>query len=76
MVDKSLRSMALGTLEELVGLAIGCGASDVGGPLTPMEWSLVGRAVASTKALARATRARIRDGEDPLGEALCQIETL
>ena len=75
MVDKIRRSMALRTIEELVGLALACGASEVGGLFTRAERSLAKRSVPSTKALARATRARIRNGEDPLGEALCEIRS-
>lgn len=60
---------------EIVGLACACGAVDIGGPLSGRERALVGRALPASKTAAARTRAAIRNGEDPLGDALCRVRT-
>ena len=62
-------------LRELIGLALACGASDVGGPLTKNEVFVAKRALPSSKIAARRVRAAIRDGEDPLGVAFCALRS-
>jgi hypothetical protein len=58
-------------LREIVGLALACGASDVGGPFTRSENLVAQRALPTSKARARRVRSAIRDGADPLGVAFC-----
>ena len=62
-------------MRELVGLAIACGALDLGGPLTKSEMALVQGANLPTKIAARGVRAAIRDGADPLGDAFCALRS-
>jgi adenine-specific DNA-methyltransferase len=67
--------MIPGSLPELVGLALACGASEVGGPLTKSETALANRAVPASKAVARRVRTAIRAGDDPLGRAFCDLRS-
>ena len=61
------------SLGELAGLALACGAGEVGGPLSKAELALLKNAVpASGRAALRTCRA-IRDGEDPLGDAFLEL---
>jgi hypothetical protein len=62
-------------LRELVGLALACGASDVGGPLTKSEMLTAQRARPASKAEARRVRAAVRDGADPLGVAFSALRS-
>jgi SAM-dependent methyltransferase len=62
-------------LRELVGLALACGASDMGGPLTKGETLTAQRARPASMAEARRVRSAIRDGEDPLGVAYCALRS-
>ncbi len=63
------------SLPELVGLALACGASDIGGPLTKFELALAHRAKPASKVSARRVRAAICDGADPLGVAFCTLRS-
>jgi hypothetical protein len=63
------------TIEELLGLALACGASDFGGPLSKREAALAKRAVLPTRSMARRVQSGIREGADPLGLAFCQLRS-
>ena len=63
------------SIPDLVGLALACGASDVGGPLTKAETVIAQHAQPASKAAARHVRSAIRDGADPLGTAFCMLRT-
>ncbi len=63
------------TLQELVGLALACGAADVGGSLTKSEAIVAKQAVPASKMEGRRLRAAIRDGSDPLGLAFCRLRS-
>lgn len=67
--------METSTIEHLVGLAIACGATETGGPLTDAEASLVQRSERASTRLAKTVRSQIRDGDDPLGNMLCEIRS-
>jgi methylase of polypeptide subunit release factors len=61
------------SVPELVGLALACGAADVGGPLSKSELRVVEQALPASKAQGRSVRAAIREGADPLGDAFCKL---
>lgn len=58
---------------EIVGLACACGALETGGPLSARERALADKALPAGKAAAARIRSAIRNGEDPLGDALCRV---
>lgn len=58
---------------EVVGLAQACGALEVGGPPSAPERALLAKAISPGKTAAARTRSAIRNGEDPLGDALCRV---
>lgn len=62
---------------DLVRLAVGLGATRVGGPLSDDERSLIEstRTPRSASALVEDTATAIRLGRDPLGDALCQLRS-
>lgn len=62
-------------MPELVGLALACGASDIGGAFSRSEVALINRALPASTANARRVRAAIRDGSDPFGDALCALRS-
>jgi methylase of polypeptide subunit release factors len=61
------------SLAELAGLALACGAGDVGGPLSKAELALLKRATPPSARAVQRTRRAIRDGEDPLGVAFLEL---
>ena len=67
--------MSPSTIEELLGLAIACGAADVGGPLSKREAVLARRPVLPTRSAVRRIQAAIREGADPLGVAFCELRS-
>lgn len=75
VVDERAPSMSPSSMQELVGLALACGASDVGGPLSRAEAALARRASMVPKAAARRVRLAIREGADPLGSVFCELRS-
>lgn len=65
----------MSALLEIVGRAVACGAAEFGGPLTQEEAHLVTAAPRCSPSVARRLRAEIRDGGDPLGDALCDARS-
>lgn len=63
------------SIEEIIGLAMACGAAEIGGPLSRSETALVQAAVKAGSIAGRRVRAEIREGGDPLGEALCSLRS-
>lgn len=63
------------SINEIVGLAIACGAVEVGGPLSRSESALVQTAASVGAIAGRRIRGEIRQGGDPLGDALCAIRS-
>lgn len=62
------------TQNELVALACALGALAIG-PLSLPERALVRKVRPFSPALVQETRRRIRDGEDPLGNAFCALRS-
>jgi len=62
-------------LRQLVGLALACGAADMGGSLTKAETQLAKLALPASSGEARRARSAIRDGGDPLGFAFCELRS-
>ena len=62
-------------MREVIGLALACGASDVGGPFTKTENVVARRAIPAPKTQAQRVRSAIRDGADPLGVLFCEIRS-
>lgn len=60
---------------EIVGLACACGALETGGPLSARERALAAKALPAGRRAAARIRSAIRNGEDPLGDALCRVRT-
>lgn len=66
------------TEPDLVSLAVGLGATDVGGPISVAERLLVDRAMEAERPLPdaiEAARASILAGSDPLGEGLLRVRS-
>lgn len=63
------------SIDEIVGLAIACGAAEIGGPLSRSESELVKTAASAGAIAGRRVRKEIREGGDPLGDALCSIRS-
>lgn len=63
------------SIGEIVGLAIACGAAETGGPLSRSESALVQTAASVGVIAGRRIRTEIREGGDPLGDALCSIRS-
>jgi hypothetical protein len=73
-VGQSASMVAVTSEEDLAGLAIALGGVGIGGPLSPAEHALVGRARTEALSLPEgavdAIRRAIASGDDPLGRAL------
>lgn len=67
--------MSPSSIREIIGLAIAIGAAEVGGPLSRSERALVKTAASVGPNVSRRLRKEIRDGGDPLGEALCSLRS-
>lgn len=67
--------MSPSSIGEIIGLAVACGATEIGGPLSRSESALVQTAASVTAIAGRRIRSEIREGGDPLGDALCSIRS-
>lgn len=63
-------SWACPDVQTLVGVCVGLGAADVGGPLSPAEEHLVASAPRVAPEIVERVRVCIRSGGDPLGDAI------